>query len=243
MSEGLAATGSEKLAGEGCACPTAHGPKTGGKGSVKAGNGGPARLAACPRARHRAPPQALAPSALGGEKVVAGETDALSAEAGKARAARRCTCCCSICPVCRRRRAPVWPKPFCPTLCYGPMCWPGAGDTRLLSAPAPVFAPGSLAEAAFAASFRGLPLTGSIDRLVVTGDHVLAVDYKSNRLVPKDPARCPRAFCANMGAYAHALERFLSGPADRNRDPRTRTTLMPLDPDIVRAALHRTAIP
>src|SRR5690606_4258669 len=49
---------------------------------------------------------------------------------------------------------------------------------------APVFGPGSRAEVAIAGRFEDAPVSGRIDRLVVTPERVLVVDYKTNRPAP-----------------------------------------------------------
>ena len=46
---------------------------------------------------------------------------------------------------------------------------------------------------------------GTIDRLLVTGTTVTAVDFKSNRAVPETPEETPVGLLRQMGAYAHAL--------------------------------------
>ncbi len=87
-------------------------------------------------------------------------------------------------------------------------------------------------------------IRGNIDRLVVADDHVLAVDYKSNAVVPATAAEVPLGILRQMGAYAAALAQIYP---DRRIDTAilwTRTAqLMPLDPNIVRDALQSTPIP
>ncbi|WP_342077501.1 double-strand break repair helicase AddA [Yoonia sp. SS1-5] len=46
---------------------------------------------------------------------------------------------------------------------------------------------------------------GTIDRLIVQGDTVLAVDFKSNRLTPETPQHTPQGILAQMAAYHAAL--------------------------------------
>ena len=48
-------------------------------------------------------------------------------------------------------------------------------------------------------------LSGQIDRLVIAPDHVLAVDFKSNAVVPDRPDATPEALLRQMGAYAEML--------------------------------------
>ncbi|MFK7878863.1 double-strand break repair helicase AddA [Roseobacter sp.] len=70
---------------------------------------------------------------------------------------------------------------------------------------APLFADDSLAEVAISAPFAKARLSGVIDRLIVSSDRVLAVDFKTNRIVPPSPEDCPDGILRQMGAYAHAL--------------------------------------
>ncbi len=70
---------------------------------------------------------------------------------------------------------------------------------------ASVFAPGALTEAPVAAVVGDAVIAGSIDRLLVTDDAVLAVDFKTGARVPADMAAVPPAHVAQMAAYAAAL--------------------------------------
>ncbi|PZX18987.1 DNA helicase/exodeoxyribonuclease V subunit A [Palleronia aestuarii] len=51
----------------------------------------------------------------------------------------------------------------------------------------------------------GRAIFGTIDRLIVTETHVLAIDYKSNRTIPESAADVPEGLLRQMGAYATAL--------------------------------------
>lgn len=119
---------------------------------------------------------------------------------------------------------------------------------RLLTKPelAMVFGPDTLAEVdivATPAAFGGARLTGSIDRLVVNHDHVLAVDFKSNRVVPDRPEETPDGILRQLAAYTAALGDLYP---DRRVDTAilwTQTAhLMPIPHEIVREALQNTAI-
>jgi ATP-dependent helicase/nuclease subunit A len=57
---------------------------------------------------------------------------------------------------------------------------------------------------------RALRLTGKIDRLVVTGDAVLIVDYKTNRPPPKEVGEVSDAYLLQLCAYRLALARLFS---------------------------------
>ncbi|KKL26240.1 hypothetical protein LCGC14_2397260 [marine sediment metagenome] len=45
-------------------------------------------------------------------------------------------------------------------------------------------------------------------RLVIAEDHILAVDFKTNRVVPNAPDACPDGLLRQMGAYAHMLRQI-----------------------------------
>ncbi|MDW4498089.1 double-strand break repair helicase AddA [Sulfitobacter sp. D35] len=68
-----------------------------------------------------------------------------------------------------------------------------------------IFASGTLAEVPISAELGRHRLHGVIDRLIVEPDRVLAVDFKTNRVVPATPGTCPDGILRQMGAYAHAL--------------------------------------
>ncbi|CAN1562688.1 RecB ATP-dependent exoDNAse (exonuclease V) beta subunit (contains helicase and exonuclease domains) [Paracoccaceae bacterium] len=108
----------------------------------------------------------------------------------------------------------------------------------------PLFAPDTLAEVAVTAPWQGRVLAGSIDRLVIAADRVLIIDYKSNAVIPETPDQVPEGILRQMGAYAHMLGAIYP---DRRIDVAILWTrgphLMPLDPEIVRQAFSRTAIP
>jgi len=109
-----------------------------------------------------------------------------------------------------------------------PLTWPRVADriahaegadsgptlaevTRLLSAShlAHLFSENALTEVpvtAPLAALDGARMHGIIDRLIVAPDHVLIVDYKTNRMVPATPAACPEGILRQMGAYRAALQ-------------------------------------
>lgn len=80
---------------------------------------------------------------------------------------------------------------------------------------AEVFGPGSRAEVALAGSAPGLPkglaISGRLDRLVVTAERVLVVDYKTNRPAPADVADADPVYLAQMAAYAAVLRALYPG--------------------------------
>lgn len=70
---------------------------------------------------------------------------------------------------------------------------------------AAVFAPEGRAEAAIAGTVFGRPVVGQVDRLVVTPEAVLIVDYKSDRTVPAASAP-PAAYVRQLALYRAALQ-------------------------------------
>ncbi|RZJ17688.1 MAG: double-strand break repair helicase AddA [Brevundimonas sp.] len=77
---------------------------------------------------------------------------------------------------------------------------------------APVFGEGSRAEVALTGSSPDLPpgvsISGRIDRLVVTPDRVLVVDFKSNRPAPDQVEDADPAYVLQMAIYVAVLRRL-----------------------------------
>jgi len=122
---------------------------------------------------------------------------------------------------------------------------------RLLDDPAlaPLFAPGTLAEVPFTAvlpddlpGLAGRRIAGTIDRLRVAPDHVLAVDYKTNATLPDRVEDVPDGLLRQVGAYAAALAAIYPGRRIETALLWTRSgRLMPVPPALGRAALARAA--
>lgn len=112
----------------------------------------------------------------------------------------------------------------------------------VLDAPdlAHIFGPGTYAEVGITARIREQALDGVIDRLVVTPERVLAIDFKSNAVVPDNPAATPEAFLRQMGAYSAALAQIYPDRVIEAAILWTKTArLMPLNHEILAAALQR----
>lgn len=73
---------------------------------------------------------------------------------------------------------------------------------------ASVFAADTLAEVPVTAHFKGKPIFGIIDRLKITDTEILIVDYKTNRIVPRDAQACPLGILRQMGAYAEMMRQI-----------------------------------
>ncbi|MFN4154276.1 MAG: double-strand break repair helicase AddA [Paracoccaceae bacterium] len=106
-----------------------------------------------------------------------------------------------------------------------------------------LFAPDALTEVSVTADLNGQRIEGIIDRVVITDAAVLAVDFKSNRVVPDTPGQVPDGILRQMGAYAHALGQIYP---DRRIGTAILWTaapkLMLLDPEAVTAALARAPV-
>ena len=71
---------------------------------------------------------------------------------------------------------------------------------------AALFGPGSRAEVPITGHIGGRLLSGQVDRLLVTGDAVLVVDYKTNRPAPGRVEDVAPAYLRQMAAYRAALK-------------------------------------
>lgn len=78
-----------------------------------------------------------------------------------------------------------------------------------------LFQPGGRAEAAILGTAPDLPggmvINGRVDRLVVTPDRVLVVDFKTDQPAPDDPADVAETYIAQMAAYWAVLRRAYPG--------------------------------
>jgi len=90
----------------------------------------------------------------------------------------------------------------------------------------------------------GRRINGAIDRLIVTPERIVAVDFKTNAVVPHDPHTCPEGILRQMGAYSAALALIYPGRQIETAVVWTRAAqLMLLPNDLVRDALHRSMVP
>ena len=76
---------------------------------------------------------------------------------------------------------------------------------------APVFGPGSRPEVALTGSVGDVPVSGRMDRLVITPDRVLVIDYKTNRPAPERVEDADPAYVLQMAVYASVLTRLYPG--------------------------------
>src|SRR5690606_33984362 len=105
---------------------------------------------------------------------------------------------------------------------------------------APVFGPGSRAEVAIAGRFEDAPVSGRLDRLVVTPERVLVVDYKTNRPAPDRAEDADPAYLAQMAAYVAVLRAlYPDRPVEAALVWTDGPRLTPLSRDLVEATLAR----
>lgn len=119
--------------------------------------------------------------------------------------------------------------------------------TRVLTSPdlANLFTNETLSEVDVTANLQALSdqrISGTIDKLLVGPDRVLAVDFKSNTIVPERPEGTPPGLLRQMGAYQAALKSIYPDRTVETAILWTRTPLlMHLPHNIVRAALQTPA--
>ncbi|WP_295197654.1 double-strand break repair helicase AddA, partial [uncultured Brevundimonas sp.] len=107
---------------------------------------------------------------------------------------------------------------------------------------APVFGPGSRAEVALTGSAPDLPpgvaINGRIDRLVVTPEKVLVVDYKTNRPAPDAVEAVDPAYVLQAAVYVAVLKRlYPDRPVEAALVWTDGPKLMPIPETLLAAAL------
>ncbi|WP_127116125.1 double-strand break repair helicase AddA [Shimia sediminis] len=118
-----------------------------------------------------------------------------------------------------------------------------AEATRVLEAPelAFLFASDTLAEVSVTADLGAHRMHGIIDRLVISEDRVMIVDFKTNAGVPGTPEKTPDGLLRQMGAYAHAISEVYPEHRIETAILWTNTaTLMVVPHDLVTKALADT---
>ncbi len=195
-------------------------------------------------------PKTLSPSELGGAKALADEFGR-DEEAAKRRG-RQIHRLLEFLP---QVGQPLWPETAGHLLAHGPDAATGAELPELLREVAEVLTDPALAHLFAADTLAEVPITanldplggrrihGTIDRLLVTADDVLAVDFKTNAVVPSAVDNVPDGILRQLGAYAHALGAIYPGRRISTAILWTRTAkLMSLPHDLVTDALNTTQI-
>lgn len=76
---------------------------------------------------------------------------------------------------------------------------------------AALFGPGSMAEVPLTGVVKGHVVSGQVDRLLVTGEAVTVIDYKTNRPPPRQVDEVPEAYLYQMAAYRAVLAQLYPG--------------------------------
>jgi ATP-dependent helicase/nuclease subunit A len=195
-------------------------------------------------------PATLSPSDLGGAKALAGEPG-LDEDAALRRG-RQIHTLLEFLP----EIAPdQWPAMAARLLTIGENAASGpelsgllAEASKVLTTPAlkPLFG-SALTEVPITAPSKTLEnhrIHGSIDRLIIGEGHILAVDFKTNAVVPERASDCPEGLLRQMGAYGEALQLIWPDHRIEVAILWTRTaSLMTLPHDLVSLALQNTPIP
>jgi len=195
-------------------------------------------------------PKTISPSELSGAKALAGERG-LDEEAAKRRG-RQVHRLLEFLP---QVPAQDWPDTAARLLEKGGDGAMGDELALLLGEAAKVltrpglqslFTASTLAEVSITANLEalnGARIHGTIDRLIIEPSRILAVDFKTNAMVPETPEECPDGILRQMGAYAHALTAIYPNHRIETAILWTRTaTLMPLAHDLVTDALSNTQV-
>ncbi|WP_417597672.1 double-strand break repair helicase AddA [Pararhodobacter oceanensis] len=188
--------------------------------------------------------EVISPTALGGAKALAGEGDDTPAALARGNLIHALLEVLPQVPETQRvARAQMLMGGADPELVDAQACLEEV--LTVLRAPelAEVFANEALVEVALSGTWAGRAIWGMIDRLIVTQDRVLAIDYKSNRMVPAQAKDTPEGLLRQMGAYAHMLRAIYPERRIEMAVLWTATaTLMPLDADVIAGALARAAL-
>ena len=112
---------------------------------------------------------------------------------------------------------------------------------RVIAAHPDLFTGDALREVPLAGHVGGIPFAGTVDLMLIEGERVRIVDFKTNALVPKDAGEVPDAILRQMGAYLVALRTALPGHKPELQILWTETgALMTLPHAIVSAAFAAT---
>lgn len=187
---------------------------------------------------YSAPLSTISPSDLGGAKALPGDTG-LDEEEAKARGTKLHMLLENL-PALPEKDWALYAKNVCNCSDWSALLQEAE---KVLTSPelAHVFSANTLAEVSVTAIVGHRRLHGIIDRLIVSDDRVLAVDFKSNSIVPKNASNCPEGLLRQMGAYASALHQIYPDHQIETALLWTSTSqLMHLPNDLTAEAFKRT---
>ena len=180
--------------------------------------------ATCPVGEEPRPPRPLAPSSAGEEQGSDPPFDLSGAPATRRERLRRGVLIHrllerlpDIAPDARRESALAWLDRHAGDL--SPEARAVMVDQALdvLTTPhfAPLFGPEALAEVPLSATVNGLVIAGAVDRLLITPDTILVVDFKTTRRPPASLEAMPTSTKRQMAAYVAALQAIYPGRSVR----------------------------
>jgi len=106
-----------------------------------------------------------------------------------------------------------------------------------------LFGPDARAEVSVAGVLGTNKVFGRVDRIVRQPDHILIVDFKSNRVIPNSPDQTPEAVLRQMAAYRAVLTPAFPGQRIDVAIVWTAAARLDILPhDLVNAALERAAL-
>ena len=191
------------------------------------------------------PVKPSSPSDLGGAKIVSGADDGLTEDAAKRRGSLIHLLLEHLPGVEPTHRSNVASRILAAENALADLSTLQPEVELVLDAPdlAFLFSENSLSEVPISAMFKNTPIYGIIDRLIVTPNRILAVDFKSNAVVPDTPAQTPEGILRQMAAYRAGLGEIWPGRQIDTAIVWTRTaTFMELPHDIVTDAGARATI-
>lgn len=175
--------------------------------------------ALCPAPEEARPPRPLAPSSLGRDEASDPPPSLAlqhAAERGRLIHAlfERLP---DVAPEARAEAASRWLAQQAPHWSQGDKDAMISSTLAVMNDPAhaALFGLGSLAEAPIAAVVDGIVIAGTADRLVIGDEEILVVDFKTGRKQPQSLTDVPRAYLAQMAAYAAALGVIFPGKCVR----------------------------
>lgn len=156
------------------------------------------------------PPRPLAPSQLGDDDVATPPmgTDRSAAVSRGLLLHKLFERLPPVAPALRAKAAHRWLASQAPALPNDERAAMANEVLRILDDPhyAAIFGPDSLAEVPLSAVVNGIVVAGIVDRLLVSPERVMVIDYKTGRHIPNGPADVAPAYLRQMAAYCAALE-------------------------------------
>ena len=185
-------------------------------------------------------PAVLTPSSLGGAKALAGEA---TSDTDQDRATEFGSAVHALLERLPGKDKGLWPQLASHLFADASLRAAALAEAEAVLADpdlAHLFVPSALSEVPLSGVEDDRALYGLVDRLILQPDRVLAVDFKTNALVPSRAEDIPEGILRQLAAYQRMLARLYPKLAVSVAILWTKTRgLMEVDPEIVRAAWQR----